>query len=71
MPDGDTGTNMFLTVASVLEELNGVDLGVGSGVRCDFTWIADGCSRNSGWFAEVLRGMTTASLKQMKLMRKY
>tara|TARA_B100001540_G_C15801889_1_gene640255 strand:+ start:1162 stop:2799 length:1638 start_codon:yes stop_codon:yes gene_type:complete len=25
VPDGDTGTNMFLTVASVLEELNGVD----------------------------------------------
>ncbi len=25
VPDGDTGTNMFLTVSSVLEELNGVD----------------------------------------------
>ena len=26
VPDGDTGTNMFLTVASVLEEIQGVDL---------------------------------------------
>ena len=25
VPDGDTGTNMFLTVASVLEELQGID----------------------------------------------
>ena len=60
VPDGDTGTNMFLTVASVLEELNGVDLNDRTAV-CGAISHGSlmGARGNSGVIlSQVLRGMS-------------
>ena len=60
VPDGDTGTNMFLTVASVLEELNGVDPNDRTAV-CGAISHGSlmGARGNSGVIlSQVLRGMS-------------
>ncbi len=60
VPDGDTGTNMFLTVASVLEELSGVDPNDRTAV-CGAISHGSlmGARGNSGVIlSQVLRGMS-------------
>ena len=60
VPDGDTGTNMFLTVASVLEELNGVDANDRSAVCAAISHGSlMGARGNSGVIlSQVLRGIS-------------
>ena len=60
VPDGDTGTNMFLTVASVLEELNGVDANDRSAVCTAISHGSlMGARGNSGVIlSQVLRGIS-------------
>ena len=60
VPDGDTGTNMFLTVASVLEELNGVDPNDRTAVCGAISHRSlMGARGNSGVIlSQVLRGMS-------------
>ena len=61
VPDGDTGTNMFLTVASVLEELNGVDPNDETEAVCGAISHGSlmGARGNSGVIlSQVLRGMS-------------
>ncbi|MEC7914787.1 MAG: DAK2 domain-containing protein [Actinomycetota bacterium] len=60
VPDGDTGTNMFLTVASVLEEIQGVDLDDREAVCAALSHGSlMGARGNSGVIlSQVLRGMS-------------
>ncbi len=60
VPDGDTGTNMALTMESVLAELDGAETDVGSVCKAIAHGSLMGARGNSGVIlSQILRGMTT------------
>jgi len=65
VPDGDTGTNMFLTVASVLEEMRPADLNDREAVCAAMSHGSlMGARGNSGVIlSQVLRGMSSGFVK--------
>jgi len=65
VPDGDTGTNMFLTVASVLEEMRPADLNDREAVCAAMSHGSlMGARGNSGVIlSQVLRGMSSGFAK--------
>ncbi len=61
VPDGDTGTNMALTVESVLAELDGAETDMGSVCKAIAHGSLMGARGNSGVIlSQILRGMTSA-----------
>src|SRR5581483_8697587 len=59
VPDGDTGTNMALTVESVCDELDGADAGMAQTCKAIAHGSLMGARGNSGVIlSQVLRGMT-------------
>jgi len=60
VPDGDTGTNMALTVESVLDELQGAESGMAGTCKAISHGSLMGARGNSGVIlSQVLRGFTT------------